>query len=87
MKVIVAKTVLSHSIKSRCRDRATERAARAETRIISEDQQNVGGTLWGEVTAFGKSGLDSLALRPMTPLNGGSGTGSKDEPPVGADVP
>src|SRR5262245_48593018 len=37
----------------------------------------------GAATAFGKSGLESFAVRPMTPWNGGSGTGSTGEPPVG----
>jgi hypothetical protein len=33
----------------------------------------------GAVTALGKSGVDSLALRPMTPRNGCSGTGRISE--------
>src|SRR5262245_39118505 len=41
------------------------------------------GAFLGAVTPFGKSGLDSLALRPMTPPNGGSGNGRTGEPPVG----
>src|SRR5262245_61619706 len=36
----------------------------------------------GAVTSLGKSGLDSSALRPMTPPNGTSGTGRTGEPPV-----
>src|SRR5262245_39593699 len=35
------------------------------------------------VTSLGKSGLDSLALRPMTPPNGASGLGRIGEPPAG----
>src|SRR6266478_7545136 len=35
------------------------------------------------VTALGKSGLDSLDLRPMTPPKRGWGTGSTTEPPEG----
>src|SRR5262245_53113361 len=42
------------------------------------------GAPLGAVTPTGKSGLDSLALRPMTPPNGASGTGRIGEPPVGA---
>ena len=34
------------------------------------------GASLGAETAFGKSGFDSLALRPMTPLKGWSGIGS-----------
>src|SRR5262245_21607456 len=41
------------------------------------------GAPWGAVTPAGKAGLDSLALRPITPSNGASGTGSTGEPPVG----
>src|SRR5215475_10639148 len=41
------------------------------------------GAPLGAVTSLGKSGLDSLALRPMTPPNGASGTGRIGEPPVG----
>src|SRR5262245_16152333 len=41
------------------------------------------GAPLGAVTPRGKSGLDSLALRPMTPPNGSSGTGRTGEPPVG----
>src|SRR5262245_12673450 len=41
------------------------------------------GAPLGAVTSLGKSGLDSLALRPMTPPNGASGTGRTGEPPVG----
>src|SRR5262245_18043206 len=37
----------------------------------------------GAVTPLGKSGLDSLALRPMTPPNGASGTGRTGDPAVG----
>src|SRR5215469_18756517 len=40
------------------------------------------GAPFGAVTAFGKSGVDSLALRPMTPPNCAWGTGSTAEPPV-----
>src|SRR5262245_55204630 len=40
------------------------------------------GAPLGAVTSLGKSGLDSFALRPMTPPNGASGTGSTGEPPV-----
>src|SRR5215471_6449640 len=40
------------------------------------------GAPFGAVTSLGKSGLDSLALRPMTPPNGGSWTGRIGEPPV-----
>src|SRR5499426_1376595 len=41
------------------------------------------GAPLGAVTSLGKSGLDSLALRPMTPPNGASRTGRMGEPPVG----
>src|SRR5262245_47948655 len=41
------------------------------------------GAPLGAVTPTGKSGLDSLALRPTTPPNGASGTGRTGEPPVG----
>src|SRR5215475_11647080 len=41
------------------------------------------GAPLGAVTSLGKSGLDSLALRPMTPPNGASGIGSTGEPPLG----
>src|SRR5215475_13976723 len=41
------------------------------------------GAPFGAVTSFGKSGVDSLALRPMSPLNWGCGTGSTAEPPDG----
>src|SRR5262249_52666101 len=41
------------------------------------------GAPLGAVTPVGKAGLDSLALRPMTPPNGASGTGRIGEPPVG----
>src|SRR5262245_26159586 len=40
------------------------------------------GAPLGAVTAFGKSGVDSLAVRPCTPPNGGSGTGRTGEPPA-----
>src|SRR5262245_8015047 len=40
------------------------------------------GAPLGAVTAFGKSGLDSLAVRPCTPPNAGSGTGRIGEPPA-----
>src|SRR5262245_44912468 len=40
----------------------------------------------GAVTDFGKSGVDSLALRPMTPPNCGCGMGSTAEPPIGDGV-
>jgi hypothetical protein len=40
------------------------------------------GAPLGAVTALGKSGLDSVALRPMTPPNDGSGVGRMTEPPV-----
>src|SRR5262245_23968826 len=40
------------------------------------------GAPLGAVTAFGKSGLDSLAVRPCTPPNAGSGTGRMGEPPA-----
>jgi hypothetical protein len=33
------------------------------------------GAPFGAVTARGKSGFDSLALRPITPSNGGAGIG------------
>src|SRR5215471_13410765 len=39
------------------------------------------GAPCGAVTAFGKSGVESLALRPMTPLNCGCGIGSTADPP------
>src|SRR5262245_37902506 len=38
------------------------------------------GAPLGAVTPVGKLGLDSLALRPMTPPNGSSGTGRTGEP-------
>src|SRR5215475_8261249 len=41
------------------------------------------GAPLGAVTPVGKSGLDSLALRPMMPPNGWSGTGRTGDPPVG----
>src|SRR5215471_14491407 len=41
------------------------------------------GAPFGAVTSLGKSGLDSVALRPITPPNGASGTGRTGEPPVG----
>src|SRR5262245_54635933 len=41
------------------------------------------GAPLGAVTPLGKSGLDSLALRPTTPPNDASGTGRIGEPPVG----
>src|SRR5262245_61495929 len=41
------------------------------------------GAPLGAVTSLGKSGLDSLALRPTTPPNGASRTGRTGEPPVG----
>ena len=41
------------------------------------------GGPFGVVTALGKSGVDSLALRPMTPPNCGCGIGSTAEPPCG----
>src|SRR5262245_23016563 len=41
------------------------------------------GAPLGAATPLGKADLDSLALRPMTPPNGGSGTGRMGEPPVG----
>src|SRR5215471_18240731 len=41
------------------------------------------GAPLGAVTSLGKSGLDSLALRPMTPPNGASGIGRTGEPPLG----
>src|SRR5262249_43650065 len=41
------------------------------------------GAPLGALTSLGKSGLDSLALRPMTPPKGASGTGRIGEPPVG----
>src|SRR5262245_8150102 len=41
------------------------------------------GAPLGAVTPVGKADLDSLALRPMTPSNGPSGTGRTGEPPVG----
>src|SRR5262245_60311166 len=41
------------------------------------------GAPLGAVTPLGKSGFDSLALRPTTPPNGASGTGKIGEPPVG----
>src|SRR5262249_47627996 len=37
----------------------------------------------GAVTDFGKSGVDSLVLRPITPPNCGRGIGSTAEPPSG----
>ena len=40
------------------------------------------GAPLGAVTSLGKSGFDSLALRTMTPPNGGSGIGRIGEPPV-----
>jgi hypothetical protein len=40
----------------------------------------------GAVTAWGKFGLDSVALRPMTPPKGGSGAGRMTEPPGGVDA-
>src|SRR5262245_56501956 len=40
------------------------------------------GAPLGAATSLGKAGLDSLALRPMTPPNGASGTGRIGEPPV-----
>src|SRR5262249_3371553 len=44
------------------------------------------GAPFGAVTSFGKSGVDSLALRPITPLNCGCGTGSTAEPPDGSVI-
>src|SRR5262249_34675780 len=41
------------------------------------------GAPLGALTPVGKSDLDSLALRPMRPPNGASGTGRMGEPPVG----
>src|SRR5262245_46260745 len=41
------------------------------------------GAPLGAATPLGKADLDSLALRPMTPPNGGSGTGRMGEPPIG----
>src|SRR5262249_46238238 len=41
------------------------------------------GAPFGAVTAFGKSGVDSLALRPMMPRNCGCGIGRTAEPPDG----
>src|SRR5262245_41224671 len=41
------------------------------------------GAPLGAATPLGKDDLDSLALRPMTPPNGASGTGRIGEPPVG----
>src|SRR5215468_6270001 len=40
------------------------------------------GAPLGAVTPTGKSGLDSLALRPMTPPNGSSSAGRIDDPPI-----
>src|SRR5262245_37905694 len=53
-----------------------------ETKPVSSDLINrtLGAPL-GAVTPPGKSGLDSLALRPMTPPNGSSRTGRIGEPP------
>src|SRR5262245_26255880 len=42
------------------------------------------GAPFGAVTSRGKSGVDSLAFRPMTPLNCGCGTGRTAEPPDGS---
>src|SRR5262245_55691061 len=44
------------------------------------------GAPLGAVTAFGKSGVDSLALRPMTPPNAGSGAGRIAAPPTGDEA-
>src|SRR5262245_29021043 len=43
------------------------------------------GARFGAVTSLGKSAVDSLALRPMTPPNWGWGTGSTAEPRVGPE--
>src|SRR5262245_50731761 len=85
VEVVVAETILGHAIKGRSRDGTTERTCCAETRVVRKDQKNIGGAL-GSRNAFGKSGFDSLALRPMTPLNACSGMGSSIEPPCGTGV-
>jgi hypothetical protein len=41
----------------------------------------------GAVTARGKSGLDSLALRPITPPNGGAGIGRISAPADDGSAP
>src|SRR5580698_7631915 len=41
------------------------------------------GASLGAVTVLGKSGLESFALRPITPWKGASGTGSTRTPPAG----
>src|SRR5215475_14671366 len=40
------------------------------------------GAPFGAVTGFGKSGFDSLALRPITPWNCGCGIGRTADPPL-----
>src|SRR5262245_40150669 len=40
------------------------------------------GAPFGAVAALGKTGLESLVVRPMTPRNGGSGTGRTGAPPI-----
>src|SRR5262245_14382511 len=44
------------------------------------------GAPLGAVTSLGKSGVDSLAVRPMTPPNCGAGVGRMAEPPAGGRV-
>src|SRR5262245_65281284 len=51
--------------------------------VSSDIMSRIFGAPFGAVTPVGKSGLDSLALRPTMPPNGSSGTGRTGEPPVG----
>ena len=74
MELGVAQTVLRKAIEGRCGYRPTERAAGAEAHIVSQNKQDVWAPL-GAVTSFGKSFVDSSTVRPMWPLNGGSGLG------------
>src|SRR5689334_15259212 len=51
--------------------------------VSSVMMSNTFGAPLGATTPVGKSGFDSLALRPTIPPNGASGTGKTGEPPVG----
>ena len=69
---VVSETIRGERFKGRRGNRAAEYAGSAKADIVGQDEQHIGRPFSAE-TGCGKSGLESLVVRPMTPLNSGSG--------------
>lgn len=75
VEVGISQSRLCNTVKGWCRDWTPERTRRAEAHTSSVRMSKIFGAPLGGCTSLGKSGTESLAVRPIRPLNGGSGLG------------